>query len=190
MSHSVLRALPLAAVLLLAGCKPPPTDANIAGGEPTALEGPSEPIDSPNTEGAIWAQSRTAGRLIYGIPGEPSLLAVACIQGEGAPAAIRLTRYAEADAEAQAFVALIGNGHVARIPINATESDGAWLWETTAPADSPDWEVLTGRRDVAVTIPGAGRLVLNPSPLPGELIDTCRANAPDAGISANAAPAP
>lgn len=189
MSHSVLRALPFAAVLVLAGCKPPPTDADIAGGEPAALEGPSEPIMSPETEGAIWAQSRTPGRLIYGIPGEPSLLAIACVLGDGAPA-IRLTRYAEADTEAQAFVALIGNGHVARIPIDATESDGAWLWETTAPADSPDWEVLTGRRDVAVTIPGAGRLVLNPSPLPGELIETCRANAPEAAAIADAAPAP
>lgn len=188
MSHSVLRALPLIAVLALAACKPPPTDADIAGGEPMALAGPSEPIDSPDTEGAIWVDSSTAGRIIYGIAGEHPLLALACLEDQPEPV-IRLTRYAEADEEAKAFVALIGNGHIARIPIDATEVDGTWLWQAEVPAEDPELEVLTGGREVAVTIPGAGRLVVNSSKRPSALIEDCRAKVSAANeLSEDAAP--
>ncbi|KUO58166.1 MAG: hypothetical protein APF78_07125 [Sphingomonadales bacterium BRH_c3] len=172
---------------MLAACKPPPTDADIAVSEPAAPRGPSEPIDSPDTEGAIWADSAVPARIIYGIAGEPSLISLGCIEAQGVPT-IRLTRYAQADANAKAFAALIGNGHISRIPIDATEVDGEWLWQAELPASDPDWEVLTGRREVAVTIPGAGRVVLNPSPRPGVLIESCIASAPAETISGDAAP--
>lgn len=176
-------------VLALAGCKPPPTDADIAASEAAAPVSPSEPIDSPETEGAIWADSQEAGRILYGIPGEPPLMALACGEANGQPS-IRLTRYALADRGAQAFAALIGNGHVSRIPVDATEVEGASIWQGDIPASDPKLEVLTGSREVGVTIPGAGRLVLNRSSRPGELIEACRAAAePDAEASEDAAPA-
>lgn len=183
--HRLLLLLPL---LALAACKPPPTDSDIASAEAALPPGPAEPIDSPETEGAIWADSATGGRIIYGIAGEPSLLALACIEAEGAPV-IRLTRFAVADPDALAFVALIGNGHVARIPIDAVEIDGKWLWQADIAADDPHLEALTGRREIAVTIPGAGRMVLNASPRPAQLIESCRAGAPAGEISEAAAPA-
>lgn len=181
--------LPLMPLLALVACKPPPTDADIAAQAISLPSGPSEPIDSPDTKGAIWADSSTADRIIYGIAGQHPLAALACIDAEPTPV-IRLTRYAKADEGAKAFVALIGNGHIARIPIDATEVDGIWLWQAEVPAGDPDLEVLTGGREVAVTIPGAGRLVLNSSTRPGALIDSCRAKAPaENELSEDALPA-
>ncbi len=163
-------------LLALAGCKPPPADTDVAAGEAIAPASLSEPIDSPETEGAIWADSQTARRILYGIPGQPPLMTLACGEANGQPN-IRLTRYALADKGAQAFAALIGNGHVSRIPVDATEVEGVSIWLGDIPASDPKLEVLTGSREVGVTIPGAGRLVLNPSSRPGELIETCRAAA-------------
>lgn len=164
----------IAMIAPLATCKPPPTDEAVARGVMIDLErGPSEPIDSPDSSSAIWAESLTKGRLIYGNPGESPLLALACIEVDGAPA-LRFTRYALADKGAGAFLALIGNAHVARIAVDATAFGEAFLWEGTLAADDPDWEVLTGRREVTATIPGAGMVTLNPSEKPAMLIEHCR----------------
>lgn len=180
-------AIFLALVLAAVACKPPPTDADMAGGQGADAQGPSAPLDSPDSEGALWADSRAAGRILYGKPGEPPLLALACDTSGNAPA-IRITRFAPADRGAAAFAALIGNGHVARIPMDATEIDGASVWFAQLGAAHPDLDVLTGRREVAMTVPGAGRLVLNPSTRPGELIEACRAQGEDAPLSAPGAP--
>lgn len=175
--------------LAASACKPPPTDADIASRDAALPTGPSEPIDSPDTEGALWSDSPvTPGRIIYGIPGNAPLIALDCTQSGGQPM-IRLTRYALADEGAGALAALIGNGHVARIPVDATEADGASIWVAEIAAGSADWEVLTGTREVAVTIPGAGRLVLNPSPRPAQFIEQCRETASTGTISADAQPA-
>ena len=137
--------------------------------------GPSEPIDSPDTEGAIWSESPVKeGRIIYGIPGEAPLFALGCSDRSDGPA-ILITRYAPADEGAGALAAFIGNGHVSRIPVDATQLDAGSFWQTELPADSAELEVLTGTREVALTIPGGGRLVINPSQRPGEFIETCRA---------------
>ncbi len=186
-----MRCAPMLLPLLaLAACKPPPTDAAVVGAEPAAATRPSEPIASPETKGAIWANSQSPSRILYGLPGLPPLFALAC-DDRGARPVIRITRYARADKGAGAFAAFIGNGHISRIPIDAKEIAGTTVWEADVPADDPKLEVLTGRREVAVTIPGAGRLVLNPSPRPGEIIESCRAlvPAPEPAASASAAPA-
>ena len=168
---------PSIALLLLAGlaaCKSPPTDADIAARNISELPiGPSEPIDSPPYEGAIWGESRTAGRIIYGIAGEPPQMAIACITDTGAPQ-IRITRYAAADAGALGFLALIGNGHVARIPIDAVEIETGWIWQADIAVSDPALEVLTGQRQVTATVPGAGMVTINPSMRPSQLIESCR----------------
>ena len=166
----------LALLLAASACKPPPTDADLASRDIAAQDGPSVPIGSPDTEGAVWSDSPiTTGRIIYGIPGEPPLLAMGC--GDmGDPPSILITRYAPADEGAKAMAAFIGNGHVARIPIDATDIDNGSFWRTEISAFSEELEVLTGTREVAVTIPGAGRLVLNPSQRPGAFIEACRAS--------------
>ncbi|NVE93528.1 hypothetical protein [Altererythrobacter lutimaris] len=173
-----LRALRFFSVLTciaLAACKPPATDGFAERQERSATsDGPATPLESPDIEGAIWSQSATPLRLIYGKPGEPPLFAVACEVSESEPL-LRFTRFAPADEGAQAFLALIGNGHVARIPVDLVEADTGLRWEGVADPEDQRMEAFSGARAVTATIPGAGMVRLNPSPLPGELVDTCRA---------------
>lgn len=166
-----------ASLLSLAACKPPATDGLAERQERSpSPSAPSEPLESPDTQGAIWSQSATPGRLIYGKPNEPPLFALACDYSSD-PQQIILTRFAPADDGAQAFLAVIGNGHVARIPVDATESDTGMRWEGFADPQDERMEAFSGARTVTATIPGAGMVRLNPSPLPGALIEQCRASA-------------
>ncbi|XUU60476.1 hypothetical protein ACRAQ6_13085 [Erythrobacter sp. HA6-11] len=163
------------ALLAVAACKPPATDGFAERDEHAAsTDGPSVPLESPDTEGAIWSQSATPMRVIYGKPGEPPLFAVACEVSEAEPE-LRFTRFAPADEGAQAFLALIGNGHVARIPVDLVEADTGLRWEGVADPEDQRMEAFSGARAVTATIPGAGMVRLNPSPLPGELVEACRA---------------
>ena len=173
------RLLPVAAPLtigaLLCACQPPAADRYDARAEvPDTARFASEPIASPDAEGAVWAPSKTPLRLIYGQPGQHPLAAIACEMDGKAPR-LRITRFARADEGAQALMAIIGNGHRERFPVEATNNGRAFLWEGTAPLSSEKLDVLTGQRGVELTIPGAGTLALNASERPRDLIETCRA---------------
>ena len=167
----------LAAILAIAACKPPASDEYVErsriAGEAT---GPSEPVLSPDTEGAVWAPAGKPGRLLYGKPGERPLMALECETAQGIPL-VAYTRFVAADPHAKAILALIGNGHVSRLKIDAVEQNRAWLWKGAVSAEDPALDVLTGMRQVEATVPGAGSVILNPSVLPGELIENCRAQA-------------
>lgn len=170
----MMRCMSLAGLALLAACKPPAADGYVerTGREPA---GPfaSEPLPSPDTTGAVWAPSEDPGRILFGLPGKPPLVALAC-----SGTSIELTRFAPADPDAQALAALVGNSHVVRIPVDAVPSGRASIWRGSVAADHPGLEALTGAGPVELTIPGAGTVVLNPSPLPGALVTQCRPSAP------------
>lgn len=166
--------------MALAACNPPATEDYVARVGVAERDAPLPPITSPDTTGAIWAPSpANPQRLLYGKPGQRVLFALECSDGPAGPV-LTYTRFAAADAHAKAILALIGNGHVARLNIDASRAGGKWLWRGSEPALSPRFEGLTGGRQVEATVPGAGSLILNPSPLPGELILRCRALAPPA----------
>lgn len=163
------------AALPLAACKPPASDDYLERVDLSQAAGAAgEPLLSPDVTGAVWADGKIAGRILYGIPGEVPFLALACEQSDAGTRQIRFIRFTPADPKAKALFALVGNGHIARVPVDATWNGQAWLWEGTLPAQEPDLEVLTGKRSVAATLPGAGQLDLNPSPRPGQLIEQCR----------------
>ncbi len=166
---AALLALPFTA------CKPPPTDADMVRDMPAAEpDAPSAPIDSPDSENALWVNSSThQGRVIYGNIGEAPMFALTC-EEDGADQIIRITRYAPADEGKGALLALIGNGHIARIEVDAAPAGDAFIWEGTVAADDAQLEVLTGRRGVTATLPGAGMIALNSSVLPSQLIEACR----------------
>ena len=170
----MVRTLAPLFVLALAACKPPASDEYT---ERTRIvpraEAPSEPIASPDTEGAVWAATDDADRLLYGKPGERPFFALECTDQGGLPL-VAYTRFAKADAHAKAILALIGNGHVSRLKIDATERGDVWRWEGAVEAEDPALDVLTGTRQVEATVPGAGSLILNPSALPGGLVERCR----------------
>jgi len=173
------RALAFAGVVLAAlavpACKPPPTDAATARAATLAdVGGPSAPLPSPLTKGAIWAQSATPLRLVYGIPGQPVLLAIECLDPQAADAQLRITRHAPADPGAGALLALIGNGRIGRFPVTATPHGDKLFWQGDVPALAPGWDAFKGEREATVTVPGAGLMRLNPSPLPLALVEACR----------------
>jgi hypothetical protein len=171
-------AMVLAAALGLPACKPPPTDVGSArAANLPVLPGPSRPIASPDTTGAVWAASGGPMRLVYGIPGKPVELVLEC-SGAGTPGArLTITRHAPADSGAGALLALIGNGWIGRFPVDATRSRGQMVWQGDVPADRREWDALKPEREATVTVPGAGLLRLNPSPLPMQLVESCRAPA-------------
>ena len=186
----MVRTLTTLFVLALAACKPPASDEYT---ERTRIapraEAPSEPIRSPDTEGAVWAATDNADRLLYGKPGERPFFALECTDQGGLPL-IAYTRFAKADAHAKAILALIGNGHVSRLKIDAIERGEVWRWEGAVEAEDPALDVLTGTRQVEATVPGAGSLILNPSALPGELVERCRLQNDAQPEETSAEPAP
>lgn len=170
-----MRRAALASLLLpLAACNPPAADDYVARIGVAGRQAPSAPIASPDTQGAVWAQSAAdPQRLVYGKPGERVLFALDCLD-QGAGPLLRYTRFAAADPHAKAVLALIGNGHVSRLKIDATRAGDTWLWQGSESAASVNFDGLTGGRQVEATVPGAGSLILNPSALPGQLILGCR----------------
>lgn len=170
---------PLLLLLIpLAACKPPPTDADLSRAMPEAEQTfASDPLPSPETEGAGWARSpQNDQRIIYGIPGEPALLALECVAVDGTLPNLRITRLSPADEGAGAMLAMVGNGHIGRLPVDATEIGSRIYWQGEANATDILWEPLAGPRHLIATVPGAGMVDLNPSPLPGEFIEECRAS--------------
>lgn len=171
--------LPLVA---LAACKPPPTDAELdREAPPEDLVFASDPLPSPETEGAVWAQSSTPGRIIYGIPGEPALVSLDCVRIGDAPARLRIARLAPADEGAGALLALVGNGAVGRIEVDATARGKGFVWQGEEQAQSQSWDPLDGPRQVTLTVPGAGMVTINRSQAALAFVRECRsqANAPD-----------
>ncbi|MBT46569.1 MAG: hypothetical protein CL806_04890 [Citromicrobium sp.] len=168
----------MATCAMLAACQPPAADRYEGRTDPPdTARFASEPQPSPDATGAVWAPSAQPMRLLYGIPGQPPLAAMACaLPSKNGPQkpAIRFTRFARADEGAQALMAIIGNGHRERFPVEAVDNGRAFLWEGTAPLASEKLDVLTGRRGVEMTIPGAGTLTLNASEAPRDLIESCR----------------
>ena len=164
----------LAPLFLATACKPPPTDADMLREIPEAAPSfASEPLASPSTEGAKWALSeRIEGRLIYGVPGEPALLSLDCDTADSPT--IRITRISPADDGAGALLALVGNGHIGRLAVDATDVGGRSIWVGEAQAVDEVWEPLAGPRELIATVPGAGTVGINASIVPGLHIEACR----------------
>lgn len=162
-------------VVAVSGCKPPPTDAEMGRDAPE--EAPayaSDPLPSPDTEGAVWARSpQNAQRIVYGVPGEPALMALTCL-AQGELPRVEITRMSPADEGAGALLALIGNGHIGRMEVDALEVAGRTVWQGTTLAANPALEPLAGPRQLTATIPGAGMVTLNPSTLPMAFLEACR----------------
>ena len=79
-SARMRRASPLVLLAVLAACKPPASDDYVERTRiDTPVEGPTEPIDSSDTEGAIWAPAAEGARLLYGKPGARPPFPTVCV---------------------------------------------------------------------------------------------------------------
>jgi len=180
-ARSLAGASALLAALALPACKPPPSDAAVARVSLlSSASGPSEPLASPDTARAIWTNTAEPLRLVYGVPGQPVLLALECGAPTTPEARLKITRHASADDGAGALLALVGNGYIGRVAVDATTVGGRVIWQGEVPAQHAAWDALKPEREATVTVPGAGLVRLNPSPLPMQLVTACRGpDAPD-----------
>jgi hypothetical protein len=175
---------------LLAGCRPPASERYV---ERFALDdasrGPTVLMAAPDVAGAIWAESGGPDRIVFGQPGKAPLLALACA-GDGADRVLSVTRFARTDPRAQGMMALVGNGHIERLKIDAANTAHGWIWRGNYRPEDTRLDALTGVRKLELTIPGAGTLVLEGSNRPAELIERCRRYvAPEAIRQPSAEPA-
>ena len=171
---------------LLAACSPPATDQYAARDREVAqTDTVLPPIASPDTTNAVWAPTQgdaeAPERVVFGEPGTPPLFALACSENEDGPV-IRLTRFNTVEDGAQALIAVIGNGHIARWKVDATPRGSRNVWEGDVPLEDEDLEMFAGPRRIEATVPGGGSLELPADPLPARLIARCIANAEAQGV--------
>lgn len=169
-----MRYLFAVSVLALAACNPPPTDADMGRDVPEAAPTfASDPLPSPETDGARWVATNET-RLVYGIPGEPALMALECLNAGKDSAMVRVTRISPADEGAGALMALIGNEAIGRIEVDATEIGGRFLWQGDVDARDERLDPFIGEEELTATVPGGGMVTINPDPRPTELLAVCR----------------
>lgn len=137
----------------------------------TELNAPA--IITPQPEGAVW-QTGAQGGLAFGVPGATPLVTFACANEPNGGATLNITRYAATDPGAQALFALIGNGRIARLPVDASAEGKGQIWRGAIPADDAQLDVLKGGNSIEATVPGGGSIKLTASGLPGQLLESCR----------------
>lgn len=173
----------LALSLGLAACTPTQS-RQVVENEPSGagyparlpLSGISLPMDTApvQPEGGEW---RVAGQsLHFGVPGQADLFSVSCSRAPDGSAILAFARTTRAEEGAKALFALIGNGRIARLPLDAVRSGESGLWQGSLPAADPRLDVLKGGNRIEATLPGGGTLMLPASSEPGRLLTACRAN--------------
>lgn len=125
-------------------------------------------------EGAQWRSAPDG--LHFGLAGQADLFAVACTHAADGTALLRVTRAARAEVGAKALFALIGNGRIARLPLDASRAGEAGEWQGLLPASDARLDVLRGGNRIEATLPGGGTLKLPASSELGRVLEACRAN--------------
>jgi len=183
--HSVsLLVSALGCVAALSGCTRTESRQVVENqGEPAAgypqrldLAGMAQPVDvAPvQPEGSVW---RVAGAAVeFGVPGQPALFALSCGHAADGTALIKVMRETRAESGAKALFALIGNGRIARLPLDVTRAGEPGQWAGNIPARDTRLEVLKGGNRIEATLPGGGTLKLPASSEPGRLLNECRAS--------------
>lgn len=125
---------------------------------------------------------------VFGEPGAPALLALAC-EGlaSGSPRLI-VTRFAPAERGAEALFAIQGNRRILRLPVRSVGlRGGVRAWRGALYAGDERIDVFLGS-GIAATVPGGGRLALPPMGEARAIIDECRAASSGAGGAGLIAP--
>lgn len=169
----------LAALLVLSACSRGENDSDRAPDNAIRMAIPTEPAPleaAPlQPEGAMWSNLANGG-VAFGLPGQPPLLEVACTHSADGTAMIRYTRRTRAEAGAKALLAIEGNRHVARVPLDVVKFGDPGEWQGAMPARLETAEAIKGGAEMTATLPGGGALKLPPYPGAGALLDACRAS--------------
>lgn len=175
------RLLIIIPAILLTACDQPQVERVELGAAESVSEFALTP--SPDSEGAIWRIAGDGKGLAFGQEGAPPFLSITCQLAEDTPPQLSIIRHAQSGLGAKALFAVLGNGIISRLKVDAALADEGWRWEGHYPADAPDWDVFTGPRDIEATLPGAGTLKLAGSGLPREFITWCRRNGDPVPVS-------
>lgn len=183
------RFLLLTGLLTLAACGSPAAQTKSANGAQQAAAA-NTPLPSPDVTGARWVASTTPQRILYGKPGQPPLIALACEQNGPQPY-LRLTRFAPAPKDGKAVFAVDGNGYIARWKADAAKVGDSYNWQSIVALDEYKLGALLGPRSIEATVPGAGTVIINQNELPRQLIEQCRSFiAPPLAAARSRQPAP
>jgi hypothetical protein len=140
-----------------------------------ALDSSLPPEQAPSQpEGAAWSANGSA--VIFAAPGQPPLLTLSCTHDAAGAASLAISRRTRADEGAKALLALIGNGRIARLPLDVAMPGEAGEWRGTIPAADARLDVLKGGNRIEATLPGGGTLEMPASGEPGRLLEACRAS--------------
>jgi len=168
------RPLMLALASTLAACGSPAAQTNSArsadGAQHTAAV--NTPLTSPDVTGARWIAT-TSQHILYGKPGEPAFIALACEQNGPQPH-LRLTRFAPAPKGGKAIFAVDGNGYIARWKADAAKAGDGYNWQSIVGLEEYKLNALLGLRSIEATVPGTGTVIINQNELPRQLIEQCR----------------
>lgn len=184
MARAIPRSGLMAATLALAACSPAsgdtpqaqdrPLDAvriSLLVAKPASAPAPAAIAPQERTDKPEWTATPSGATLAYA--GEAPLLSIAC-KGER----LVITRHAPADPGAQALFALIGNGAIVRLPVNATPFVGTnqQVWQGDLAGSDPAAAVFL-RGSIAATLPGAGKIMLPASDISAGVVRRCGAAA-------------
>ena len=166
-------------LLALAACSPPDAEAPAArASEVEQVAIPFASLPSPDVTGARWVPTSLPQQIVYGKPGQPALIALACEQNGPQPH-LRLTRFAPAPAGGKAVFAVDGNGYIARWKADAAKTADGFNWQSIVGLEEYKLGALLGPRSIEATVPGTGTVIINQNELPRQLIEQCRSfNAP------------
>jgi len=179
-------ALALAPLLAACGRQQPQPQARFSEDQ-SATEFALNP--KPDSSEAAWTVAADGKGIDFGKPTTAPLLSLTCQIGNGnASPQLTVIRHARSEPGAKALFAVLGNGIISRLKVDAALDDKeGWRWEGRYPASAPELDVFTGQRDIDATLPGGGELHVTGSGLPREFVDWCRRN----GVERNAtSPAP
>ena len=165
--------------LILSACSPSQKDEQTGANgyvrvpiptEPAALEtAPAQP------EGGAWRGAANGG-IEFGLPGQPALFAVSCTHGSDGAARLHFVRRTRAEEGARALMAIEGNLHVARVPMNVTRPGDPGEWQGELDAHLETAGAIKGGMSMVATLPGGGALKMPPSGEGSRLLEACRAS--------------
>jgi len=149
----------------------------LSGGYPTrlALANVSLPLEEApaQPEGGVW--SADAAGVHFAVPGQPDLMTLTCARRADGSAQLTLSRTTRAADGAKAMLALIGNGRIARLPVDVVRAGETGEWRGALSSADPRLDVLKGGNRIEATLPGGGTLLMPASGEPGRLLTACRA---------------
>ncbi|WP_068077215.1 hypothetical protein [Novosphingobium lentum] len=140
----------------------------------TSTAAPSSPLETPTAHApgatAAWTAGADGRSADFGYGGEAPLLSLACANG-----AVVVTRHAPADAGAQALFALVGNGRIVRLPVDAVAVPGGKGsdWQGVLPGGDAPTAIFSGG-SIDATLPGGGKITFPGGAILQSVIAACR----------------